>query len=108
RGTLPCTSGPCNSGLAETTHEDNITNSVRNDDSSATAQEQIYSTSEMSYFRADGKDIGAFRYECEARRMLDRLRMEQAALQRHEVLHAEKPHFRVDPARTSSGYVPAG
>jgi len=82
-------------------------NSLRNDDLSVTAQEQIYSISGMWYFRADGKDIGPFRYECEARQMLDRLRMEQAAQQQHDLLQSDKLHFRVNPARTSSGFVPA-
>jgi len=100
---------PCSFGLAETTHEDNIMNSLRNDDLSATAQDQIYSISGMWYFRADdGKDIGPFRYECEARQMLDRLTMEQAAQQQQGLLHPGKLHFRVNPARTSSGFVPAG
>lgn len=78
--------------------------SLRKDDLSETAaQEQIYSISGMWYFRTlDGKDIGPFRYECEAQQMLDRLREESQAAQAQDLLHSGKLHFRVNPARTSS------
>lgn len=85
-------------------------NSLRKDDLSETAQDKIYSISGMWYFRTpDGKDIGPFRYECEAQQMLDRLREErdEQAAQAQGLLNPDKLHFRVNPARTSSSFVPA-
>lgn len=65
--------------------------------------ERIFSASGLWYFRTrEGRDIGPFRYESEARQMLNQYVQDMQSAERQAASQSAKPHFRLSAIGVAS------
>ncbi len=58
--------------------------------------DRVFSKSSLWYFRTrEGRDIGPFRYESEARQMLTQFVRDMMAMEAQSQRRVPKPHFRL-------------
>lgn len=73
---------------------------VRKNDRSARTppcrSERVFNKASLWYFRTrEGRDVGPFRYESEARQMLTQFIRDMMAMEAQAQIRAPKPHFRL-------------
>ncbi len=58
--------------------------------------DRVFRNASLWYFRTrEGRDVGPFRYESEARQMLTQFIRDMIAMEAQAQLRAPKPHFRL-------------
>ncbi len=76
-----------------------MANLRKNDQSSRTPScrsDRVFRNASLWYFRTrEGRDVGPFRYESEARQMLTQFIRDMIAMEAQAQLRAPKPHFRL-------------
>lgn len=74
----------------------NIRKSDRSGRISPCRSERVFNRASLWYFRTrEGRDVGPFRYESEARQMLTQFIRDMMAIEAQSQPQASKPHFRL-------------